>query len=154
MPPLYLNPRGWRVRVAQAAIWLGALIILWLCFLAAPNFNNGPADQVVIVAAPIFSAFCVGAFEIYLRHYVLAIAQADDKIIITTLASLHRRTLALDKRRLHLGGQRHEHTLPGLAPGVDNFSSRLRVTGWRWPLIIDETPPAALDRDALFKALR
>lgn len=151
---IYRNPRAWRVRVAQAAIWACAVFVVWICLFAPVNPNDGPADRIVMLAAPVFVLACVAGFECYLRLYVVLIAQEADHIAVTTLATLHRRTLLLDKKRLRLGGQRHDRILPGLSPGVDNFSSRLRVTGWRLPLIVDETPPARLDRAALEKALR
>jgi 4-amino-4-deoxy-L-arabinose transferase-like glycosyltransferase len=139
MKPVYQNRRGWRVRVAQAAIWLGAGFGLWLVFLAPPNPADQSSDQIVASVGAIFTGCAVLAFEIYLRLYVLRIEREGDVFLVTTLATLHHRHLRLDRDSLSLGETQREQAPAFLVPGYDNYWRGLKTKGHLLPFIIDTT---------------
>jgi len=134
----YENKRAWRVRIAQAAIWI-MFILLAGVMLGPPHPNDTLADGIIGYGGVAFLALCVIGMEIYLRLYVLRIEEDGDAVRITTLATLHRRTLTAPRSDLVLGSERHDYSPVGLAPGVDNTWRGLRRRGQRLPFIVDTT---------------
>ena len=145
METLYLNPRAWRVRIAQAAIWLGAAACLWLAF-STVNPSDDSLDRLVVYLAAAFMLCAVVAFEIYLRLYVLRIEGERDTLVVTTLATVHHRSVRLPVAAVSLGRKRREQAPPIRAPGYDNSWRGLRLEGQRFPFIVDVTEPTRLDR--------
>jgi len=145
MKVIYSNPRAWRVRIAQAAIWLGAVLVVWLAFFAPANPNDQAADKIVAIAGAVFMIAMVVLIEGYLRLYVLRIERTGDTLIVTTLATLHRRTATVDLSATELGAIRRDQAPPGLAPGYDNTWRSLKAKGQPFPFIIDLTASADLE---------
>jgi hypothetical protein len=146
---IYVNPRVWRVRVAQAAIWLAAAALIWL-FFSEDHATMATPDRIAVWFGLVFAIACVLGFEVYLRRYVVAIVREADSLAITTLATVHRRRLLIKAGRL---GQERNDTFSGRSI-VDNNWSPLAIPGIWPPMIVDVTPPARLDRQALDAALR
>jgi hypothetical protein len=146
---IYFNPRVWRVRVAQTAIWAGAAALIWL-FFSEDHATLATQDQIAVWFGLVFAIACVLAFEVYLRRYVVAIEREADGLAITTLATLHRRRLLI---RAGMLGQERNDRFVGRSV-VDNNWSPLRLPGIWPPMVVDVTPPARLDRQALEAALR
>ena len=142
---LYLNQRAWRVRVAQAAIWLGAGLCLWLVIFTAPNPTDGPADRIVAAVAAVFMLCAVLAFEVYLRLYVLRIEHEENVLLVTTLATIHHRCVRLDASTTSLGETRRERAPAFAAPGYDNSWRGLQAKGQIFPFIVDSTKPTRID---------
>jgi len=136
---LYLNPRAWRVRIAQAAIWLGGGLCLWLTFFAPPNPADRPIDHLVASVAAILMVFAAVAFEFYLRLYVLRIEREGEVLLVTTLATVHHRRVRLDPGGTSLGETRRERAPAFLAPGYDNSWRGLKAKGHLFPFIVDTT---------------
>jgi len=136
---LYLNARAWRVRIAQAAIWLGAGLCLWLTFLAPPNSTDQPIDQIVTSVAAFLMVCAVLALEVYLRLYVLRIERDGGVLLVTTLATLHHRRVRLEGISTSLGETRRERAPAFLAPGYDNSWRGLKAKGHLLPFIVDTT---------------
>ena len=145
MKLIFANPRAWRVRIAQAAIWLGAALCVWLAFFSPSNPADQPLDKLVAVAGASVTLSAAVLFELYLRLYVLRIEREGDALLVTTLATAHHRHVSLDLRATALGDVRHEEVGPGLAPGYDNLWRSLKAKGQRLPFIIDLTPPARFE---------
>jgi hypothetical protein len=146
---IYFNPRVWRVRVAQAAIWVGAATLIWL-FFSEDHATIAIEDQIAVWFGLVLAIACVLGFEVYLRRYVVAIMREPDGLAITTLATFHRRRLLIKAGRL---GQERNDKFSGRSV-VDNNWSPLGIPGIWPPMIIDVTPPAKLDRQALQAAIR
>jgi len=141
MKPVYQNRRGWRVRIAQAAIWLGAVFCLQLVFPMPPYPAYHVTDQIVAYVAAVLMVCAVLAFEIFLRLYVLRIERQGSVLFVTTFATLHHRHVRLDQDSLALGETRHEQASAFLTPGYDNYWRGLKPKGRLLPFIIDTTAP-------------
>ncbi len=148
---IYWNPRAWRVRFAQAAVWALPVALTWIAATADPATSAGELALVWGLAAA--AAVLVLAFELYLRAYVIEITAEDRALRITTLATLHNRILR-PQSITGLGADRHERGSFGLSPSFNNRWVTLKLPGQWPPLIIDETPPARLDRSALQRAVK
>lgn len=146
MKIVYVNSRAWRVRVAQAAIWLGAGLCLWLVFYTAPNPADGPADRYVAAVAAILVVCAALAFEVYLRLYVLRIEREANVLLVTTLATFHHRCVRLDASTTSLGETRRARAPAFAAPGYDNSWRGLQAKGQIFPFIVDTTQPTRIDR--------
>jgi len=147
---IYFNPRAWRVRIAQAAIYGFAVLAGWL-FLSEDHAGMAMADRVAVWFGLIFGAACFLAFEVYLRRYVVRIEREAEGLAITTLATVHQRTM-----RIHdgsLGAERNDRSYLVGTPSVNNNWIPLRVPGVWPPFIVDVTPPATLNHGALHSAL-
>lgn len=136
---LYLNSRAWRVRLAQAAIWLGAGLCAWLAFIVPPNPTDGPADQLVVLIGAILMIAATLAFEVFLRLYVLRIEREGGVLQVTTLATCHHRRTRLDTAATSLGETRREQAPAFLAPGYNNSWRALKAKGHLFPFIVDTT---------------
>ena len=145
MKTIYLNQRAWRVRVAQAAIWVGAALCLWLVLSPPPIPTDGSVDQLVASLGAALMLCAIIAFEVYLRLYVLRIDRELDTLVITTLATVHHRRLRLSVTALSLGQIRRERAPAALAPGYDTSWRALKVKGQTFPFIVDVTVPASLE---------
>jgi hypothetical protein len=146
MKIIFLNPRAWRVRVAQAAIWLSAALCVWLAFLAPASPADQALDEFVAAAGACLMLSAVVLFELYLRLYVLRIERDGDTLLVTTLATAHHRHVSLNLTAIEMGDARHEESGASLAPGYDNVWRSLKAKGQRLPFIIDLTPPARFEQ--------
>ena len=135
---LYENRRAWRVRIAQAAIWI-AFVAIAAVMLGPPHPNDTLADRIVGYGGLAFIALCVLGMEIYLRLYVLRIEDGGADLRVTSLATLHHRTRVLPRADASLGAERHDFSLAGVSPGVDNTWRTFKVRGQRLPYIVDTT---------------
>lgn len=138
MAALYANKRAWRVRIAQAAVWI-AFVAIASVMLGPPHPNDTLADVIVGYGGFAFIALCVLGMELYLRLYVLRIEDAGADLRVTTLATLHHRTRTVSRADTSLGAERHDFSPAGLSPGVDNTWRTFKVRGQRLPFIIDTT---------------
>ncbi|MDZ4761817.1 MAG: hypothetical protein SGJ21_12175 [Alphaproteobacteria bacterium] len=155
---IYRNPRAHRVRIAQAAFWVFGVVLVWLAFLDDSAVGS-PGELIFVRAVGVCAIALILAFEVYLRLYVLRIREEGGALEIVTLATLHHRTFRHDPGRYDPGGDvlgatRRERSRSLRAPSVNVWWTPLRLRGRRLPLIIDETPPAKLDRRRLEAALR
>jgi hypothetical protein len=139
MKPAYENPRAWRVRIAQGAVWMGAGLCLWLAFFAPPNPADQSTDRIVASVAAILMVCAVLAFELYLRLYVLRIEREGGVLHVTTLATLHHRRVLLESGSTSLGETRRERAGAFLAPGYGNSWRGLKAKGHLLPFIVDTT---------------
>lgn len=153
MREIYVNPRAHRVRIAQAAIWLGGAVIAWLGLFDQSGHVGSEAELIFVRVMGVAAIATIIAFEFYLRAYVLRIVREVGVLEITTLATLHHRVVRFDPAEAALGETRHE-TSVGPAPRVNAFWTPLRLPGRNFTFILDETPPARLDHAALRSALR
>jgi hypothetical protein len=144
---IYNNPRAWRVRVAQAAVWVFGALIVWLAF-----FANGPVgsqgEQIFVWVMGALAALLMAATEFYLRAYVV-IMRLDGGLRITTLSFFGERELTVDPASVSVGAERHDFFVGRQI--VSNFWMPLRVPGEALPLIVDTTA-APLDGGALARA--
>ncbi|HRO02889.1 MAG TPA: hypothetical protein PLS69_04720 [Terricaulis sp.] len=146
---IYSNPRGWRVRIAQAAIWLFGGLIVWLAF-----FSNGRVDsfgeQIFVWVAGALAALIMAATEYYLRAYVIEM-RLEGGLRITTLSFFGQRSFTIDPADARVGGERHDFFVGRSI--VNNFWMPMNVPGEPLPLIVDTTA-AGLDMAALDRAAR
>ena len=127
------------MRIAQAAIWLGVALCLWLVFFSPPNPSDRAIDGLVAPFGATFILCAAVAFEIYLRLYVVRIEKESDTLLVTTLATLHHRRVWLPVAATSLGDTHHEQAPAFLAPGYDTSWRGLRVKGRMLPFIVDVT---------------
>jgi len=135
---LYASKRAWRVRIAQAAIWI-AFIAIASVMLGPPHPNDTLADVIIGYTGLAFIALCVAGMELYLRLYVLRIEESGADMRVTTLATLHHRTRTFARTDTSFGAEHHDFSPVGAAPGVDNTWRTFKVRGQRLPFIIDTT---------------
>lgn len=148
--PIYSNPRAWRVRIAQAAVWGFGAIIVWLAYFSGGPFG-GEIERAFVWAIGALVLAVMAATPLYLRAYVTEIEAGAQGVRITTLDVLGQRRFVVDASALSLGGVRHDHVQ--LRQVVNNIWLALRVKGRRAPLILDLTPPAELNARALERVL-
>lgn len=143
---IYDNPRGWRVRIAQAAIWGFGALIIWLAF-----FSGGPVgswgEQIFVWVIGAVVALIMACTEIYLRAYVIEM-RLDQGLHITTLSFFGQRSFTTDPAAVRVGQEKHDFLDIPFKPVVDNYWIPLRVPGHRLPLIVDTTA-AKLDTRAI-----
>ncbi|MBL8559114.1 MAG: hypothetical protein JNM47_10365 [Hyphomonadaceae bacterium] len=147
---LYCNPRAWRARIAQAAIWLGVVAIGAIPF-TTPSIT--PQETLI---AYLFVALAVAAavgVEIYLRRYVSAIDADANGVVFTTLTTFGRKQIRHGRGEIRHAGRRHDKARFGAAPSVDNHWIALHTAAGKFAFVLDVTPPATMDDDALRKAL-
>jgi hypothetical protein len=138
---IYDNPRAWRARIAQVAIWIGASACAWLVFEAPANPNDGLADRIVGIAGAVLLLAALVVFEVFLRFYVLRIRRDGDTLLVTTLATLHHRTARLATVDVSLGPTIRDRSPDSVwAPSYDNLRRGLHAKGYPWPFVIDLTP--------------
>ena len=146
---IYDNPRAWRVRIAQAAIWVFGSLIAWLAFL-----SDGPVEsageQVFVWVIGALMLLIMAGTEFYLRAYVLKM-QLEDGLEITTLSFFGRRSLTVDPGDISFGRERHD--VWRFRSIVDNTWLPLNVPREVLPLIVDTTA-AAVDIQALAQAVQ
>lgn len=148
---IYFNPRVWRVRIAQAAVSLLAAGMVWL-FVSEDHAAMTSGDRIAVWFGLIFGLACFLGFEVYLRRYVVEVKRDGDALAITTLATVHHRTMRI--RDGSLGREQNDRSSLIGAPTVNNNWIPLRVPGVWPPFLIDVTPPATLNRSGLDAALR
>lgn len=146
---IYSNRRAWRVRIAQATIWLFGGLILWLVF-----FSDSPvesqAEQIFVWIVAGLVASLMACTEAYLRAYVTEM-RVDGGLCITTLSFFGQRQFVVDPAKVRLGAEKHDFFVGRSI--VNNFWMPLRVPGERLPLIVDTTA-ASFDAAALQRAAR
>jgi len=148
--PLYRNPRAWRVRVAQAAIWMG-LAALATVPANAPAPTD--ADTAVFVGCMLLMIGAVISMEFYLRRYVVAIDLAQSGAHFTTLATIGHRRKRHGRGELRYAGQRQDRFIAPGAPSVRNEWISIHDNRGRFAYVLDITPPATIDDNALRKVL-
>ncbi len=143
---IYSNPRAWRVRIAQAAVWIGGALIVWLAFFSNGHVGSA-AEQYFVWAMGVASIAVMGGTEVYLRAYVVRISK-DWRI--TTLTFFGERSLIADPAAIRFGAERHDFAV--YRQVVNNFWVPMNVPGEMLPLIVDTTPPARFDVNAVERA--
>ena len=145
---IYANPRAWRVRIAQAAIWGFGGVIIWLAF-----FSNGPVarqgEQIFVWVVGALMALVMAGTEFYLRAYVVDM-RLEGGLRITTLSFFGQRSFTVDPASVRLGAEKHDLSVVRVV--VDNYWMPLHVPGEPVPLIIDTTA-ASLNESALERAV-
>jgi hypothetical protein len=150
MSTLYRNPRAWRARVAQAALWIGAIAI------AAAPLNSPPmtgGDQAIYAVGVLLVLGCAIAVEFFLRRYVVAIERAPDGALFTTLTTFGTMQRKRGRGEIRHAGARHDNTYYPGAPSVDNHWIALHRADGKFAYVLDVTPPATIDDKALRAAL-
>lgn len=144
---IYANPRAWRVRIAQAAIWGFGGLIVWLAF-----FSNGhvgsQGEQIFVWVLGALTALIMAGTEYYLRAYVVDM-RLDGGLRITTLSFFGQRSFTVDPASVRLGAEKHDLFVGRQV--VSNFWMPLHVPGEPLPLIVDTTA-ASLNESALQRA--
>src|SRR5688572_29637696 len=103
---IYDNPRAWRVRIAQAAIWVfGGLIVWGVPFSGAPVGSQAELIFVWVIWALTLAT--LAGTEFYLRAYVLSIRFEGAQACITTLTFFGQRSLLVDPSRFAFGSERN-----------------------------------------------
>jgi hypothetical protein len=148
---IYENPRAWRARIAQLAVWILAAVMVWLA-VSENQVDETMADRIALWFGLIFGLACLVGIEVFLRRYVTAIDRAADGLSIETLATVHRRRVVVKGGSLG-GARRDELWLPG-TPSVNNQWTTISAPGLWMPLVVDVTPPAKLNRALMEAALR
>jgi hypothetical protein len=144
---IYANPRAWRVRIAQAAIWVFGAPLVWLAFFSgAPVESMG--EQVFVWVAGALMALIMAGAEFYLRAYVVDM-RLEGGLRITTLSFFGQRSFTVDPALVRLGDEKHDFFVGRQI--VSNYCAPLRVPGEPLPLIIDTTV-ASLNSAALGRA--
>lgn len=144
---IYANPRAWRVRIAQAAIWGFGAMIVWLAF-----FSNGPVgsmgEQIFVWVVGALMALVMAGTEYYLRAYVVDM-RLEGGLRITTLSFFGHRAITVDPALVRVGAEKHDFFVARQV--VNNFWAPMHVPGEPLPLIVDTTA-ASLDMAALERA--
>ncbi len=147
---IFSNPRGWRVRIAQAAIYIFGALIFWLAF-----FSNGRVESFgEQIFVWVIGALCVPIMlfmTAYPSYYVTHMRLLREGLEITTLTFLSQRTFLIDPARVQLGRERHDLFIGRSI--VSNFWHGLWIEGRKLPLIVDVTA-AALNERELERAVR
>ncbi|MCR6646193.1 MAG: hypothetical protein NVV62_17585 [Terricaulis sp.] len=147
---IFSNPRGWRVRIAQAAIYFFGAMIFWLAF-----FSNGRVESFgEQIFVWVIGALCVPVIlfmAAYPYFYVIRMRLLREGLEITTLTLLSQRTFLVDPARVQLGRERHD--LFVWRSIVSNFWHGLWIEGRALPLIVDVTA-ASLNARELERAVR
>lgn len=144
---IYANPRAWRVRIAQAAIWGFGAMILWLAF-----FSNGSVasmgEQIFVWIVGALTAVVMACTEFYLRAYVVGM-RLEGGLRITTLSFFGQRSFTVDPTSVRVGAEKHDFLVARQV--VNNFWTPMHVPGEPLALIVDTTA-ASLDMAALERA--
>ncbi|MDZ4775238.1 MAG: hypothetical protein SGJ23_00455 [Alphaproteobacteria bacterium] len=147
---LYRNPRAWRARVAQAAIWIGLVALATIPLNAPPPTD---ADTAVYIGGMLLMIGAVIGMEIYLRRYVVAIDVSEGGADFTTLATLGHRRKRHGRGELRYAGERQDRFIAPGAPSVKNEWISIHDNRGRFAYVLDITPPATIDAKALKRAL-
>jgi hypothetical protein len=139
---IYTNPRAWRVRIAQVAVFIGGALIVWLAFFSDGRVGSA-AEQYFVWALGALGLVLMAGTEFYLRAYVVRISR-DWRV--TTLSFFGERSFSADPTRIRFGAERHD--ISAYRQLVNNFWMPMRVPGEVLPLIVDTTPPARFDKAA------
>lgn len=132
---IYANPRAWRVRIAQAAVWIVGAAILWLILFS----GEAPQSQADLYAAWIcapLAAAAIVAMAVYPYCYVVRL-RVRGGLEITTLSLFGQRTFNVNPALVALGALRNDRL--AARTFVNNFWRPLRVPGEMFPLIVDTT---------------
>lgn len=146
---IYSNPRGWRVRIAQAAIWVFGGLIVWLAFFSDGHVGS-QGEQIFVWVTGALTALVMACTELYLRAYVIGM-RLEGGLRITTLSFFGQRSFTVDPAAVRLGGERHDFFIGRSI--VNNFWMPMNAPGEPLPLIVDTTA-AGLDAAALDRAAR
>lgn len=148
---IYSNPRAWRVRVAQATIWIIGAMIVWMAF-----FSDGPVgsagEQIFVWVIGALVALVMAGTDLYMRAYVLEL-RLEGGLRITTLTFFGQRSFTVDPALVRVGQEKNDFLDLPFTPLVDNYWMPMRVPGQRMPLIVDTTA-ASLDVAALERGAR
>jgi len=99
---IYNNTRAWRVRIAQAAIWIGGGVIVWLAFFSDSRVESY-GEQVFVWVMAALSIIVMAGTEFYLRAYVLQLRAEGAKLAIETLSFFGQRSLSVDLNAITFG---------------------------------------------------
>lgn len=151
MIELYRNPRAWRARIVQAAVWVGLAAMLSIPFAPSP-----PPTAADLVATGFGGVLAVGAaagVEYFLRRYVVAIHATPSGAVFTTLTTFASKQTPHARGEIRAAGLRHDRAMIPGAPSVDNQWIALHRNEGGFAYVLDVTPPARIDQIALARAL-
>lgn len=148
--PLYRNKRAWRARIAQVAIWAAPVALGTIPF-NTDRITPGETFWAFVLAA--LAAGVAITMEVYLRRYVTAIDTDANSVVFTTLTTFGRRRVRHGRNEIHYAGRRRDRANYGVSPSVDNQWVALHTKTGKFAYILDVTPPATMDDNALRKAL-
>lgn len=147
---IFSNPRAWRVRIAQAAIYVFGALIIWLAF-----FSNGRVESFgEQIFVWVMGALCVPVMlfmSAYTYYYVTRLRLLREGLEVSTLTLLGQRTFVIDPARVQLGRERHDFFVGRSI--VNNFWHGLWIEGRALPLIVDFTA-SSLNARELERAVR
>lgn len=146
---IYDNRRAWRVRIAQAAVWIFGALIVWLAFFSAGAVGSF-GEQIFVWVIGVLSLMVMAGTEFYLRAYVIEM-RLDAGLQISTLSFFGHRSLVADLGQVSIGRERHDFS--AYRSIVSNYWIPLNVPGEPLPLIVDTTA-GGLDLEALARAAR
>lgn len=136
----YVNPRINNVRIVQYVTAGGAVGIALIAL------SEGEPSLAVILA--LVGGACVFALErFFVCRYVTRLRKEASGWVMTTLSTFGERQVGIDPTQVQIGERIEQHDLYG---GVA-YHYPLRVGAVRY--IVDCTPPATFDAEALRRAL-
>ena len=146
---IFSNPRAWRVRIAQAAVWGFGALIVWLAFFSDSRVES-QGEQIFVWVVAGLTMLVMAGTEFYLRAYVIDM-RVEGGLRITTLSFFGQRSFVVDPVDIRVGGEKHDFFVGRSI--VNNFWIPMHVPGERFPLIVDTTA-AELNAAALERAAR
>lgn len=140
MKVLYQNTRAHRVRFLQILLWGWAICVPAILY---GQVQAGSQDDALVMAilTPIL-VLCAGGIEVYLRCYVVRLADRPEGLEMETMSTFGRASRVVPWIDVRLGRDLHDRFISGAAPSVNNTSTLLHLAGRQLPLIVDTTRDA------------
>jgi hypothetical protein len=144
MTPLYENPRAWRARIVQVAMWAFTAAMIWIAIDPATAQVSSPGEMIFAQGMAGAAIVLALATEVFLSRYIIRITREGDALAVTTFLTLMHWTAHKPRRSVNLGRLRKDELRTAAAPSVSNQWRTLNVEGHILPYILDLTPPAVL----------
>lgn len=151
MTELYRNPRAWRARIVQVAVWIGLAVMISIPF--TPSAPATTADLIAVGFGVLLAIGAVIGVEYFLRRYVTAVHATPSGTVFTTLTTFGAKQTPHARSEIRNAGVRHDQAMYPGAPSVDNQWISLHRKEGGFAYILDVTPPATIDAAALARAL-
>ena len=124
--------RGWRLRIVQIALWIGAALAAWFATL---SLLEASAESLLLISVAVLTALAAGGFEMFMRRYVIAIVGDGAEVEITTLTTSGQRAIRAPRAALSAVSGIYESDID-----AGYASWRLvRLAGRPFPFILDTT---------------
>jgi hypothetical protein len=126
----YQSQSNGRNRIAQIALWIGAILFMWLA-LSTAEYDPSNNHAVALFAAPLFLALAIG-LEVLLRQMVQSIYVEPRGFWVETMFTIGTRRAFYQAQGMTLSGVRESAAMTS-SPSIYQL---MRVPDRRWPLII------------------